>query len=244
MSDIFTNSTYINALFNDVLEYSEDLCIKCNIPSDDIDTVITYKGINDIEDAYIRGNLDMDEMYSESTYLDLINDLNKELVAQIEKTVEENRLKVASDMETEGPKQLANEITTYLQSKVEFSHLDDIKSVVNISAPLLNIGIVLFAVLSVAFLLLTISFAEKKYRALRAVCYSVLGASALDILLVIFVGIVAIFKDLLLYPSYLCDSIMRYINFSVLTFFAEGLLLFLIGVMIGAFVWHIKRNKD
>lgn len=244
MANIFTNSTYLNAMHDDVMEYSKDLCLKCGIPDSYLDNVITYKSISEIQKAYILGNLDMDEMYSESSYVDMIGRLNDNIATQTKNVVEENRLEFANGMETKGPQQFADEVTAYLKSRVEFKYLEDIQSIVNVSSPVLNVGMILFAVLSVAFLLLTISFVDKKYRALRAVCYSIFGASALDMFLVICVGIVSIFKDLLIYPSYFCDSVMGYINFCVSTFLIEGILLFLFGVMVGALVWRIKRNND
>ena len=244
MANVFTNSSYINSMYNDVMDYSKDLCLKCGIPDSNLDNAITYKSISEIQNAYILGNMDLDEMYSPSSYVDLISKLNKEIVSQTKKVIKENNIKVAGGMSAKGPQQFADEITSYLQSKVEFKYLSDIQSIVNVSSPVLNIGIILFAVLSIAFLLLTISFADKKYRALRSVCYSVFGAAALDILLVILVGIVGIFKDLVIYPSYLCTSVMNYIIFCVSTFLIEGILLFLIGVIVGALVWRLKRNND
>ena len=67
VADVFLNRDYISGVYEDVLEYSEDLCLKCSIPDEGVKAVITYQNISDIQEAYTLGSLGMDEMYSEST---------------------------------------------------------------------------------------------------------------------------------------------------------------------------------
>lgn len=244
VADIFINNDYINALYEDVLDYSKDLCRKCAIPEECATSAITVKKIGDIQKAYTYGAFEMDEMYSESTYVDLIKSLNRSIVSSTRSTVKENGLEVESTQKTAGASTFANEITSYLQDRVEFKYVEDIQSVINICSTLFEIGIVLFAILSVAFLLLTISFTDKKYKAIRAVCFSVYGASLLDFVLVLGVGIVAIFKDFIIYPLYFCQSVSTYIGNCIWAFVIEGFLLFLIGTMISAICWKYKRNIE
>jgi hypothetical protein len=183
-------------------------------------------------------------MYSESTYVDIIGKINDELVTSIDATVSENNLKVESSQSTEGAKKLADGITEYLTKKVELRYVSDIQSIINVSNTAINIGLVLFVILFVAFLLLTLSLTDKRYRALRSVSYSVFAASLLNFLLVAFVGIVDIFKDLLLYPEYFCNSVLRFIHICLSTFLLEGALLFIIGLAVAAVTWRTKRNND
>ena len=244
IADIFTNREYTYALYEDVLEYSQDMCLKYGIPDESVKQEINFSSINEIQTAYSRGVLNIDEMYSETAYLDLVSKLNKDLVLSTKSMISENKLSVAENQKNDGAQKFADEITSYLIDKVEFEYTAELQSVINVSSTALSIAIVFFAILSVAFLLLVISLADKKYRALRTVCYSVFSASALNLILVLFVGIVDIFKDLVIYPSYLCDSVIRYVNSCVLTYLLEALFLFVIGVMISAFVWKLKRSNE
>ena len=244
IAQTFTSVEYVSALYNDVLEFSQDQCLKCGIPDSGIKDAVTYSSISEIQNAYTYGVLGLDEMYSESRYVDMIKDLNEDIVNAVKSTIKENNITVDESQKSDGMKKLANEITEYLTKKVEFSYISDIISITNVGNKVLDVGIALFAIFTVAFLLLTISFSEKKYRSVRAVCCSLFAASILHLFLVAFVGIVAIFKDLLVYPTYLCDAIMSYIKSCVSTFFFEGFCLFLIGVVISTLAWKMKRNND
>ena len=244
VSQIFTNDEYLSALHSDVLEYSQDLCLKYGIPDDCVKEAVTYDSISNIQIAYTYGQLDMDEMYTASTYTDYIKYLNDELVSSTEKSVKANALEIEESKKDDAIKKFAGEITDYVTQKVEFRYISDLQSIFNVSTTVLIIGIVLFAVLGIAFLLLTISFKDKEYRALRSVSYSIFAAAGLNLLLVIFVGVVSVFKDFLIYPLYFCDSVMSYINSCVLTFLFSSITLFIIGTMVSALVWRLKRNNE
>ena len=244
VSRIFTNEKYLASLHADVLEYSQDLCLKYGIPDDCVKDTITYESISNIQNAYTLGQLDMDEMYSSTTYSDIIKALNKELAAQTETTIKANSLEIDESVQDGAVQKFADEVSDYITKKVEFKYTSDLQSIFNVSSTVLIIGIILFAILSVAFFLLTISFAEKRYRAFRSVSFSVFGAAGLNLLMVISVGIVAIFKNFLIYPLYLCDSVMSYIGSCVLTFLACAIVLFILGTMNSALVWRLKRNNE
>ena len=244
VAQIFTNDEYLFSLHDDVLEYSQDLCLKYGIPDDGVKSAVNYESISDIQNAYTIGQLGMEEMYTATTYSDDIKALNKELVEQTESIIKENGIEIDANLKDNAARKFADEITDYVTKKVEFSYASDLQSIFNISSTVLLVGIILFAVLSIAFYLLTISFAEKKYRAFRAVSYSVFGAAGLNLLMVIFVGIVAIFKNFLIYPLYLCDSVMSYIGSCVLTFLFVSIVLFVVGTMNSALIWRLKRNNE
>ena len=244
VAEIFTNSEYVNALYNDVLDYSKDMCLKCSIPQDSINDVITYKAVSDIESAYINGVFNKDEKYSETTYSDMINELKTELETSTKNMISANGLEISEKQTDTGVQTFSQEIASYIKERVEFEFASNIQSVLNVSSPVTNIGIILFAVFSLAFFLLAISIEGKNYRSLRPVAFSFLGAALLNLLLVAFVGIVAIFKDLVIYPSYLCNSVMQYIYSCVLTFLFIAFLLFVVGIVICTLVWKLKRNNE
>ena len=240
----FNSTEYVNALCDDVREYSRDLCIKCSIPEDSADEAVNYENIRAVQQAYTLGNLNLDEMYSDSTYLDMLDKMNGEIVEAVNNSLVKNNIDVDESRINSGARSIADSITEYLKGRVEFKYTAVLQTVVNVSNTLTTIGIVLFAILSVAFLLLTISLTDKKYHAMRSVAFSFFAAAGLNLLLVCFVGIIAIFKDLVLYPSYFCETILRYINSCVYTYLFEGLLLFIAGLAISALTWRLKRDNE
>ena len=244
ISDVFTNSEYVDALYEDVLDYSRDMCMKNGIPQDYLKDTITYKNIKSIQKAYISGVLLKDESYSETTYSDKINKLCSRLETKTAEMIKNNDIEVSEKQVDVGAKTFSKEIATYLKGKVELSFVSDIQGILNVSTPVINVGIGLFAVLAFAFFLLTISIEGKNYRSIRPVAISFLSAALMNTLLVAFVGIVGIFKDLVIYPSYLCDSIHRYINTCAVTYLFEAFLLFFVGMIICALVWKLKRENE
>ncbi len=244
VADVFTNHEYLTALHRDVIDYSKDLCRKCGIPTDSIEETITYKSIEGIQKAYTLGMLSMDEKYSETTYVDLINSLGKNLETSTKDMVAENKLSVAESQKQNGPKEFSNDISSYIKKKVEFAYISDIQSVVNVASTAMNIAIAFFAVLTIAFFLLTISVADKHYRAFRSVVYSLFASALLCLFPAVFIGIVSLFKELLIYPSYLCDSVLNFINSCVSAFLVETGMLFFVGVLLSALVWKLKRNSE
>ncbi|MBR4241420.1 MAG: hypothetical protein IKR97_04280 [Eubacterium sp.] len=241
---IFTNNEYLSGLHSDVYQYSKDLCLKYGIPEESVKDSVSFSNIRDIQIAYISGQFDMDEMYTSSTYLDNIKEMKSQIVKTTGEAIKENKLSVDEKVKKTALNDFANEITDYAKAKVEFSYIEDLKSILNVSNPVLNVLIILFTVLAIAFLLLTISFSDKKYRSFRAVCYSIFGSAGINFVLVLLVGIVSIFKDFLIYPSYLCQSVMTYIKTCVLTFTAQGIVLFLAATMVSALVWRLKRENN
>jgi hypothetical protein len=244
IKSVFTGTQYINVLYEDIHNYSKDLCIKCSIPENSADEGVTYENISEIQEAFTLGNLVLDEMYSESTYLDMIERMNGDIVSSINNSIQQNNIVVDESQISSGTQTIADSITEYFKGRVEFKYTSFVQSVLNVSNTITTVGIVLFSILSVAFLLLTISLTDKKYHATRSVAFSFLAASGLNLILVIFVGIVGIFKDLVIYPGYFCETVMRYINSCVSTFLIEGLLLFIIGLSISAVTWRYKREKE
>ena len=244
VAEVFTDREYVDALYNDILDYSKDACMKCGIPTDSVKEVITFKNINDIQTAYVNGVLNMDERYTDTSYLNRINKLNARIEKATLNMIEDKGLTVSEKQKDLGVKTFSAEIASYIKSSVEFEYISNVQSWLNVSSPIINVGIALFAVLALAFFLLAISIEGKNYRSLRPVVYSFTGASMLTLILIAFVGIVSLFKDLVIYPTYLCDSIMRYINSCTLTYLFEAFLLFFTGVVISALVWRLKRNNE
>ena len=244
ISNIFTNNEYVSSLYNDVLDYSRDMCMKYGIPDDCVEETITYKNINNIQVAYVSGVIDKDEKYSETTYSDMINSLSKKIEKATNEEINNQNIEVSEKQTETGVSAFSQEIASYIKEKVEFEYVSDLQSLLNVSAPVINVGIVLFAVFALAFFLLAISVEGKSYRSMRPIAISFLSAALMNLLLVVLVGIVSLFKDLLIYPSYLCASIERYINSCAGTFLFESFLLFFVGLVICTLVWRLKRNNE
>lgn len=243
VSEVFTNREYVQELYSDVLRYSEDLCEHYNIPKESVQKVITYTAIDDIQKAYTEGTLSVNDEYSEDAYSDLITDLNEGVYSSVKSTLNVQNKK-SSELD-EYVHTFADIISDYVTEKVEFEYINAVKSVLNLGNTISVAVLVISAIIAVALALVVISLGEELYRNLRSVCHSVTAAAMLNFLLVVAYGIVRATKTLIIYPSYLCSSVMDYINDCAFSVFATSALLGLISVLLSAVVWELKAvNLD
>lgn len=243
LADIFTNREYTYAVYTDVLEYAKDMCLECNIPADSVKEVITADSVGNIQNAYAEGFITDNPKYTETTYIDLIDELNKDLVSSTDKMIKSRHLKTAEN-QSGGAQDFADKITAYLTKVTVFEYINALKTVSNIGNTAALVFIVLSVILTVVFALLVYSLASKIYRAIRSICFSVFGASLLNVLLVLFVQIVKLCKDLVIYPSYLCDSVLRYVDICTLSVLFSAAALFTLGMVLTAFAWRLRRNNN
>ncbi len=241
MVNIFVNEEYVTALRNDVLEYSHDLCRDCMLPEDALDSTVTYETVYGIENAYISGALGASREFTKTTYEDNVAELKKNIETAVNAAVKDNNISVDKNQKN-GAAQVSEFVSTYLIKRIQIAHLDMLETVINIGKLASTIGIVVLAVLAVILVLIIISIGNKRYRALRSVIHSVNAAAILNLILILGVQIVKHFKTLVLYPTYVADAFMRYVNRCEGVVGFSSLVLFTVAFMLMIVVWKLNRE--
>ena len=244
VADIFCNRQYVQAVQNDVLDFAEDLSDLALLPTDGVDEVITYDTIYEIENAYAHGVLGNSEQFTATTYQDYIADLNEELLQKMDEMIAKDQIRIDS-VAQDAEQQYVDNITNYLQYRVEFPFMDKLATVVNIARTATLVAAAVFGVLSFLLILIVPSIGErsKQYRAVREIAYAFLSAGLLNLCLAGGVEIVKHMKTLVLYPTYLSDSIMRYVNSCIGVVCISSAALLLCALVIITIVWKIKRKN-
>lgn len=241
-AEIFTNQKYVDSLYNDVQQYAYDICEECSIPKDSVDDVITYTSIYNIAEAYALGNLTNAPQYTQTTYDDRITEFKENLAQSTNDMINDYKLDVDGN-QSEGVNSFALKISDYIRSSVEFKYLDKLQAVENLGKTVSVVMIVVFTISSAVLALITFSIGSKKYRGLRAIAYSFNASAILQLGFVLAMQVIKQVKTLVIYPTYLCESVMRFVNSSILCVAFSACLSIGISLIIAAAVWKLKRNE-
>jgi hypothetical protein len=240
---VFTDDNYTYSLYEDVSGYARDLCRSASIPEDSADSAVTFDKIYEIQKAYSAGMLGTDEQYTLTTYQDDIDNLCDELKREIAETVKNRDLKISQGIE-EPEEEFTRLFREYLESRVEIPLMDRLPNILTIARTLDLIAIITLAVMAVLLIFIVPSIGNKLYRALRWVAYAFMGSGIFNLLLVLGVQCIKLFKHLVLYPVYFSDALMRYINNCLLSVTASSGVLFACALTVACIVWKIKRDKN
>lgn len=238
---IFTDEKYVSSLYQDVREYAYDLCSECSIPTDSVDECITYYDVYSVQEAYSFGNLTKMPEFTETTYQDKIDSLNKNLVSSTEKMIKDNKL---SSYDTKNSIQkFSSQICDYIKSRVEFKLMDKLKPIVNYGKTISSVLAAVMAILIAVLSLIIYSIGHRRFRALRSIAHATLAAMLLDAVLVMGVQYIKYTKDLVIYPSYLCDSVLKFVDTCQMSLLAASAVLFVLSLAMITIVWKLKRNE-
>ena len=241
VADVYVNYDYVSALYDDISTRAHELCKRNAVPVSAVDDVLTFETVNDIDRAYILGTMSLDEQYSQTVYLDKIDDLAKDIAQSVNNTVKERGLKFATGQEKTAD-DFAKAITRYITGRITVSYLEKLQTIVNIGGTAATVATVISAVLTVALALIVITLGSEVYRNLRSICHAV-SASALSCFIIS--GAYAYIKgtkSLYLFPTYLNDSIMRYLDSSANAVAITGAVLLVLSFVLMALVWKLKSD--
>lgn len=243
MAKCLTERAYAEAVFNDAQQYAYDLCDKCSLPRNVVDEALNIVAVSDINEAYVIGNLCKSEDYNATTYQDRIDELSDEIESSVSRQIKDNNIKIAGSQAKNGAKQFSKSIADYLKSIVEIKYASKLQLATNVFGTVLIVLIVLSSILLLILLLSQLAIGKKKYRSLRAVSYSFISAGILDFIMVLGVEIVKLTKSLVIYPTYLRDAMMRFVEKSEGVVALAGLFSIALAIMIIAVGWRLKRDE-
>lgn len=240
---IFTDADYVTAAQGELLDYAHDLCDACGVPYDSVDNAISVDKISEIKEAYIAGLLGASQEYTQTTYQDLIVALGDDIETQT-KAMMKNRNIHTDDTVSNPAGAFADKIEEHLTEATELPHAEQLSTALNLAKTGSLAAVIFLAVLALILALIVVSIGTTRYRAVRYLAYASLSAALLDFLLVGGVQIVKQVKTLVLYPLYLSDALMRYVNRCLMSVSLSGGVLLLLAAVIMCIVWKMDRDSN
>lgn len=240
---VFTDASYVQDLYSDVVQYATDSAQSNSIPTDFIEKSIKYNSIYEIEKAYISGALEASKQYNENAYLSLLDTFNEEVQRSVKNMVKEQNIKIDSSVKDTAIYDFSKGITTYVQDKVEFKSINELKGFINRTKALCYVVMAISVIGAVVFILILALKGGKDYRGIRSISYSVLATAIMDLIFILAIAIVRATKDLVIYPSYLVGAFMQWVNESMAALSYSAAILFVIFLALACSVWKMKRKE-
>ncbi len=242
-TEMFTDSNYVTELHYDVSQYGKDLCKKVSLPDEFIKNTIRYNTVLELENAYVNTMLSDSDDYDDYAYGVLLEQLETDMVKATEKTIQEYGIKVDSKQTKTGAKRFARTITDYLQKRIEFSYMDELRDITNTGEKICTALAVLSFIACVGLIIGIVSLEGKLYRRLRGIAVSAVSAFAFNSIMLLAIIIVRITKDLVIYPEYLANAFMWYVDKSMLTIGISAILFVIIALALMSTIWAMKRYE-
>lgn len=239
---VFTDKDYISSLQSDILQYSHDLCNECSIPFDSVDEELNYDTIYDLEMSFIAGKLGTSPQYNEVAFDENINSLNENIFSSINKIIEKYELQTASN-QSKNVKTFTDKITDYAKQKIQFQYIDKLETITGIGKTVTIVLITVLAIITCVTASILFFTGSKRYRSVRSIAYSFLSSFLMNIVLVFGLELIKANKTLVIYPTYLCNAVMNYVNTCELSVAIAGAVMFFISILVIAVEWKMKRDE-
>jgi membrane-associated HD superfamily phosphohydrolase len=205
-----------------------------------VDSVINYSTIYNLQESYTASALNTDSNYNDSAFDANIEEYNENLVASVTENLKTSNYKIDEDVKN-NIENFSQKITDYTKGQITFEYMDKLQTFANLGETISLVAIIAFFIFSVILALIILSMGTKKYRTLRTINYSFYASGLFNLVLVAGMEIVKAKKSLVIYPIYLCDSVMKYINNCIMAIGLSGVVLLVVSLVITTFVWQLKH---
>lgn len=240
VSDMFTSKDYVDSLYDDVMQYATDECERCYIPASVVEDAISYDSVYNAQASYIHYALGTSNAYSVEAFDGNLDSIKSKII----EAVDDFMTNQGVDYKKANADNFANKITGYIQSKVQFAYMDKLQTLISVFKTLSVVMAVISAIITIALIASLYLDNQKKYRSIRRIAFSFEAAAIFDLLIVAAIAIVRIAKDLVIYPSYLCDAVMGYVNSIMIAVSLSAIVLVFVALVLMTAVWRIKRDEQ
>lgn len=235
-------SSYINALTQDVHQYAADLCDEAGLPRKVADDGVTYNKIYELEKSYIYTSLNETEEYNKNAFLANVLHLKDDVTNSLKTALQENEVPITPEMEKEID-EFSTDISNYAKQRVRFENEDLYVKMLH-TAKNVNIALIVITVVaSILIVLRLLSIGNKKYRSLRYAVYAFGGAAVYNFTTSVLFRIIERNKGDVIYPSYLQAAIDNYTDICFYNFLMLTVIISFIAVCISAVVWILKKEN-
>lgn len=235
----FVSYNYVCGVKDNVSTYAEDICLQNGINTEFVDDIFNYDNVKTVISSYFGYYITEEIEYSETAYEANIDKLCEAFKLEIESNLKNTDLKY--DEETASA--LSADISGYFKEAVKIPYMDKIKTVMNMGTIALYavIGVSAFFVLSV--MLITFFVGTKRFRSLRAISISFMSAGFYELCLALIIYVIFSVKKVDLFPLYLENRFMSYINMTVMNIACCAGILMVISLILSSVVWKMRKNN-
>ena len=238
----FTTSNYVESLRDDVSLYVSDMCKKNNVPDDFVGDVVKYDDMYYLETAYVSGQLGASKQYNENAFNSMLAEYKVEMQNEIKKELSARNIKLTKSSEN-NLALFCDDIASYIESRISFKYMNNVRNGVKIIRIISYILIAVFGISGIALAVWLSVKGGKSYKVLRSTAGCFLGASLINVITAISIGIVNATKELVIYPLYIAQAFVDYTEVTAITFASCSAIMFFIFLVMLVFGWKLKRSE-
>ena len=238
----FTSSECIESLRADVKLYTSDMCKKNNIPDDFVENAISYDTMYHLQTAFVSGTLGASKQYNENAFSGMLDDFESELEQSVAKSLDANAIS-DSLYDAESLSLFCRDIADYIESRIDFQYMNNVRHAIKRMRAVSFVLAAAFMLIGAALIVYLSLKGGKNYKILQSIASSVLGASFMNVVVVVALTIVYLSKDLVIYPLYTAGAFVDYFRSTILTFASCSALLFMLFLALLVAGWKLKRSE-
>lgn len=239
LEEKLTSFSYVNSYRENVITYASDCFLKNGIPDDNLNNVITQEKANELAENYINSILKVKAGITSDTFSQTVeglkSSLNKEIKQQISST--------GYTYNEETAQKTVDRIADYAREQLSIPGVSYIETIVNIGSVASTAVAVLTAVFIAVLVVIIFFVGAKRYRSIRAIGISFMSAGFFDLILSLIVIIISKVKCVDIFPLYLRQAFMSYVNGSIGAVALSGGILLLVSLAFITLVWKMKRDE-
>lgn len=239
ISNQFISYNYVSSLQKNITQYAEDVFIKNGIPYDDFEDVITYEQTQELVRVYTLCRLTSNSGYTDETVSTAVEAIQKSFGDEIKKQLEYTDYKYneqKADL-------IVGDFGDYINAQVTVGGIDKIHTAVNIGSAVSSVFSALFVIASIILCAIMFFEGKKRYRSVRAISISFMSSGFFELCLCLIVIIISHIKRVDIFPLYLREAFMNYVNTSLEAVAASAVILLLLSLVFSALSWKLKHNK-
>ncbi|MGN1328135.1 MAG: hypothetical protein ACI4V4_00375 [Eubacterium sp.] len=239
MEGKLTSFSYVNSYREDIIAYASDCFVKNGIPDDNLSNVITQEKTQELAENYINSILKVKVGITSDTvsmsFDGLRSDIDKEIKQQIKNTDYAYDENASQD--------IAQRISNYASERISIPGASYIETIANVGSVASTVVSVLLGIFSAILAVIIYFVGAKRYRSVRAIGISFMSAGFFELFLSLIVIIISRVKSVDIFPLYLRQAFMSYVNGSISAVAFFGGILLLISLIFITIVWKMKHDE-
>lgn len=236
----FTSVEFVSGVRQNVIDYADDMLIQGG-ESDRamLERVISYDIVEQIVTGYYDFLLRSKDGYSQQVEFQAVEQLRINLKNEVKAELDKKGI----DYTQANLDEFIDKVSSFATDEIELHGSDKIKTVLNLLSIVINVVMAASLVVSVLLGVVLFFIGKTRYRSIRAISISLISAGLYDILLALMIKIISVARSVDIFPIYLKNAFMDYVNNGIFSIAIAGCLLLVISILVSTVVWKLKRKE-
>lgn len=234
----FTCYEYVCGVRESVIRYTEGIYDRNGLEKDNISTIISYERVKNVTDNFAGRFIAERVGYDEDSYIksiaEICADVSDDISEQVRRT-NQNESKTSLGV-------LMQSLHDYFERQVNVIGISKLATVINLGVPA-SYAVIGVSVFLLVFIVLILYFlGERRHRSVRAIAISLLTSGLFMLCLSFIVFIISRVKTIDIYPLYLSEQLMNYVDSCIGTVTFSGIILLVLALAVSTLAWIKKIN--